>query len=247
MKIWAIGDLHLAVSTPGKEMDFFGGAWVDYTRKIEENWRAVVGKEDLVLVPGDVSWALKLQLAVRDLEWIARLPGTKLLIRGNHDLWWGSISQVRAALPPSMHVLQNDIFQWHDVEIGGARLWDTPEYSYSQFVTLSYNPRAVEKKEDSKEDEKIFVRELGRLEQSLKQFKGEKRLAMVHYPPIGSNLDPSQASALLEKYHVQTCVFGHIHQVTPGALPMGSARGVTYHLTSADYLDFKPLLISSPS
>ena len=249
-KIWAIGDLHLAVSTPGKEMDFFGGAWMDYTRKIEENWKAVVGADDLVLVPGDISWALKLQDAVRDLEWLDKLPGTKLMIRGNHDLWWGSISQVRAALPPSMHVLQNDIFKWNEFEIGGARLWDTPEYSYSRFVTLSYNPRAVEKNEDSThaavEAEKIFVRELGRLETSLKLFKGTKRLAMVHYPPIGPDLAPSRASALLEKYHVQTCLFGHIHQVPPNAIPMGTARGVTYHLTSADYLDFKPLFILTP-
>lgn len=243
MKIWTIGDLHLAVSTPGKEMDFFGGAWIDYMRKIEENWKSTVAPDDLVLIPGDISWALKLHDAVRDLEWIDKLPGTKVMIRGNHDLWWGSISQVRAALPPSLHVIQNDIFTWNDIEVAGARLWDTPEYSYSQFVTMTYNPRAMEKREDKAEDEKIFVRELSRLETSLKLLKGVKRLAMVHYPPIGPDLAPSRASALLEKYGVQTCLFGHIHQVPPGAIPMGSARGVSYHLTSSDYLDFKPLQI----
>ena len=110
MKIWAIGDLHLAISTPGKEMDFFGRSWVDYTRKIEERWRAVVQPEDLVLVPGDISWALKLQGALIDLAWIDALPGTKLIVRGNHDLWWGSITQVRGTLPPSLHALQHDIF-----------------------------------------------------------------------------------------------------------------------------------------
>lgn len=243
MTIWAIADLHLAISTPGKEMDFFGGAWVGYTQKIEEHWRKVVKPEDLVLIAGDLSWALKLHDAVRDLEWIDRLPGTKLILRGNHDLWWGSISQVRAALPPSMHAIQNDVFKWQDVEIGGARLWDTPEYHYGAFITMTDNPRATEKNEEPAEAEKIFVRELGRLENSLKQFKGLKRLAMVHYPPIGPNLAPSRASALLERYQVQTCVFGHIHQVTPGRLPLGPARGVSYHLTSADYLDFMPLRI----
>lgn len=249
MKIWAIGDLHLAVSTPGKEMDFFGGSWIDYTRKIEERWKEVVQPEDLVLVPGDLSWALKLHDAVIDLEWIHKLPGTKVIIRGNHDLWWGSISQVRAALPPSMHAIQNDIFKWNGYEIGGARLWDSQEYSYSPFVTFTENKRenkeVTERSKDLDEAERIFVRELGRLETSLKLFKGDpsKRLVMVHYPPIGHDLAPSRASTLLEKYQVDTCVFGHIHQVDPGKIPMGESRGVKYHLTSADYLDFKPVLI----
>lgn len=243
MTIWALADLHLAVSTPGKEMDFFGGTWVGYTSKIEKNWRAFIKPEDLVLIAGDISWALKLHDAIRDLEWIDRLPGTKLILRGNHDLWWGSISQVRAALPPSMHAIQNDVFKWEDTEIGGARLWNTYEYDYSPFVTMSTNPRATDKMEEPGEAEKIFVRELGRLENSLKQFKSPRRIAMVHYPPIGPNLVPSRASTLLEKYQVQTCLFGHIHQVTPGSLPLGTARGVTYHLTSADYLDFKPLRV----
>lgn len=251
MTIWAIGDLHLALSTPGKEMDFFGGLWKDYTNKIEVRWREVVKPEDLVLVPGDISWAMKLHDAVRDFAWIDRLPGTKVIIRGNHDLWWGSISQVRAALPPSMHALQNDIFRWNDIEIGGARLWDSPEYTYSHFITYTENPRANvktmtlgEKEDELKEAEKIFLRELARLETSLKLFTGSKRLVMVHYPPIGPDLAPSRASALLEKYKVTTCVFGHLHQVSPGTLPLGLARGTAYHLTSADYLDFHPLKLN---
>lgn len=245
MKIWALGDLHLAVSTPGKEMDYFGGAWIDYTNKIEKAWREVVSPEDLVLLPGDISWAIKLKEAAIDFEWIDKLPGTKVMIRGNHDLWWGSISQVRAALPASMHAIQNDIFKWNGIEIAGSRLWDTPEYSYGQFIDFKKNERAVSKEEDPKEAEKIFIRELSRLETSLKGFseKAVKRLAMVHYPPIGPDLAPSRASELLEKYKVDICVFGHIHQVQPGKIPMGEARGVNYHLTSSDYLNFVPLQI----
>lgn len=251
MKIWALADLHLAVSTPGKEMDYFGGAWKNYTDKIEARWKEVVQPEDLVLIPGDISWAIKLQQAVIDLEWIDKLPGTKVMIRGNHDLWWGSISQVRAALPPSIHVIQNDIFTWNGIEIGGVRLWDSGEYSYAKFIHFQENKREkiteeISKEDQAKEAEKIFVRDLGRLETSLKLFtpKATRRIAMIHYPPIGPDLEPSRASALLEKYKVDTCVFGHIHQVTPGTIPMGEARGVKYHLTSADYLDFKPLDIS---
>ena len=244
MAIFAIADLHLAVSTPDKKMDVFGGAWVDYMQKIEERWREAVREGDLVLIAGDISWAMKLVDAIGDLEWIDRLPGTKVMIRGNHDLWWGSISQVRSALPPSLHVIQNDIFRWQDVEIGGARLWDTPEYHYQGYVEFQENPKAKKDFVDDRESsEKIFVRELLRLETSLKLFKGSRRIAMVHYPPIGPNLAPSRASALLEKYRVQTCVFGHIHQVRLGSLPLGEARGVTYRLTSADYLDFHPLLL----
>lgn len=246
MKIWVLSDLHLAVSTPGKEMDFFGGSWVNYTEKIQKNWQAVVGPDDLVLIPGDISWAIKLKDAIRDFEWIDKLPGTKVILRGNHDLWWGSLSQVRAALPPSMHAIQNDIFTWNGIEIAGSRLWDTPEYSYSKFVNFQKNERAVSKEDNPVEAEKIFVRELSRLETSLKAFtpKAKRKLAMVHYPPIGPDLQPSRASALLEKYGVETCVFGHIHQVPPGIVPMGEARGVKYHLTSADYLDFMPLEIT---
>lgn len=244
MTIWAIADLHLALSTPGKEMDFFGGAWVDYTRKIEERWRATVGTDDLVLIAGDISWAMKLPIALQDLAWIDNLPGTKVILRGNHDLWWGSISQVRASLPPSIHALQHDTFKWKGIEIGGSRLWDTPEYNYSAYVTMTANPHATEHKELPAETEKIFERELGRLETSLKQLSGPYRIAMVHYPPIGPDLKASRASALLEKYQVNTCVFGHVHQVKPGTLPLGTARGVTYHLTSADYLDFHPLKLA---
>lgn len=244
-KVWAIADLHLAISTPGKEMDYFGGAWIDYVPKIEARWRETVSPDDLVLVPGDISWAMKLHDAVIDLEWIDKLPGTKLLSKGNHDLWWSSISRLREVLPPSLHVLQNDIFNWHDVSIGGTRLWDTPEYNYSAFVNFKENPRAKVKHDDPEENEKIFTKELVRLETSLKQFspKAKTRIAMVHYPPIGSDLAPSRTSEILEKYKVDTCVFGHVHEIPPGTVPLGKARGVAYHLTAADYLDFRPLRI----
>lgn len=240
MTIWAIADLHLAFSTPDKSMEFFEGPWIGYMDKIEKNWKAHVQANDLVLLAGDISWAMKLHEAKIDLDWIDKLPGQKVMIKGNHDYWWDSIAQLRKMLPPSIHAIQNDIFKWNGVEIGGARLWDTPEYSYSSYVAFKHNPRAKEKDISADEAEKVFVRDLSRLEMSLKEMKGDKRVAMVHYPPIGPNLDPSRASKILEKYKINQCVFGHIHLVKPESIPLGCARGVTYHLTAADYLQFIP-------
>lgn len=240
MTIWAIADLHLAFSTPDKSMDYFEGPWIGYMDKIEKNWKERVQPNDLVLIAGDISWAMKLQVAKVDLDWIDKLPGTKVMIKGNHDYWWDSIAQLRKTLPPSLHAIQNDIFKWNGIEIGGARLWDTPEYSYATYVAFKPNPRAKEKDISQDEAEKVFLRDLSRLEMSLKEMKGDKRIAMVHYPPIGPDLKPSRASQLLEKYKISQCVFGHIHLVKPDTVPLGTARGVTYHLTSADYLNFIP-------
>lgn len=243
MSIWAIADLHLAFCDPDKKMDYFGGSWINYTQKIEENWRKKIKPDDLVLLAGDLSWALKLEDAKIDFNWVDQLPGQKVMIKGNHDLWWDSISQLRSALPPSIKAIQNDIYTWNGIEIGGARLWDTPEYNYNQFVVFQSNPRAKEKNTSPDDAEKIFVRELSRLETSLKMMKGPKRIAMVHYPPLSADLKPSRASSLLEKYKINQCVFGHIHQVPPNTVPMGTKNGVTYHLTAADYLNFDPILI----
>ncbi|MCH9608656.1 MAG: hypothetical protein S4CHLAM45_12370 [Chlamydiales bacterium] len=228
MHIWAIADLHLAKGVPNKKMDVFGPNWVNYMDKIEENWRAVVTPDDLVLIAGDISWAMKMEEAKIDLKWIDTLPGTKVLIRGNHDYWWSSATKVRAALPPSLHIVQNDAFVWNGVSIGGARLWDTDEFSFNPHV------------EKDLTREKIFLRELNRLELSLKALTTDRRIVMTHYPPIGADLEPTRASKLLEKYKVNDCIFGHLHNVQKGQLPFGESGGVHYQLTACDYLGFKP-------
>jgi predicted phosphohydrolase len=248
-KIWALADLHLAIGVPEKKMDVFGEGWIDYTNKIERNWRNLVGQDDLVLLPGDISWAMRLEDAVADLKWIDALPGTKVMIRGNHDYWWSSISKVRKILPPSIHAIQNDSFLWGDVVVAGTRLWDSDEYGFGPFIEYVPNPiskpAAVVTEEQKREEERIFLRELERLEMSLKTMspKAKLRIAMVHYPPIGADLVQSRTSDILERYGVDFCLFGHLHRVRGGALPFGEARGVLYRLTSADYLDFTPLLI----
>ena len=102
MNIWAIGDLHLSFGVPDKSMDIFGPAWKDHAKQIEESWHRLIRPEDLVLIPGDISWAMRIEDAILDLQWIDRLSGTKLLLKGNHDYWWGSLKKIAAILPPSL-------------------------------------------------------------------------------------------------------------------------------------------------
>lgn len=247
MSVFAIGDLHLAFSVPDKSMEFFGPLWANYTKRLEEAWKSAIGKDDLVLIPGDISWAKTLSEAEVDLAWIGALPGTKVLLKGNHDYWWSSLAQVAKILPPSMHLLQNNAFNWGDISVGGARLWDSDEYTYESWIEYIENPRAkkMQEQEGPEEREKIFLRELGRLEMSLKQLnsKAKRKMAMTHYPPIGPAGTSSRASRLLEKYGVEICVFGHLHSVRKSSPLMRELNGVRYFLTAADYLEFKPLKI----
>lgn len=248
MTIWALADLHLARGVPQKAMDAFGPPWIGYMDKIKENWVKSIQPDDLVLIAGDISWALQLNDAKVDLEWIHALPGTKLLLRGNHDYWWTSLKKIEEILPPSMHLIQNNAFAWENYVIGGARLWDTPEYSFKQFINYVANPKAKlsEEVDNTPDAEKIFSRELARLELSLKEMAKHTgtRLVMTHYPPIGADLSPSRVSSLLEKYEINVCVFGHLHNIKPGIKLFGQKNGIKYELTSADYLNFKPLLIN---
>jgi uncharacterized protein len=247
--IWALADLHLAFGVSDKKMDVFGPPWIGYTDKIESHWRQCVQPEDLILIPGDISWALHVPDAKVDLDWIDQLPGTKVLLRGNHDLWWGSLSKVKQILPPSCHVIQNNSFLWEGVSIGGSRLWDTEEYNFKEWIEYKENPKAknLGETDSSEEREKIFLRELGRLEMSLQSMdpQAKLRIAMTHYPPIGANLQDSRASRLLEKYHIDRCVFGHLHNVKKEQPLFGTHHGIRYELAAADYLDFKPLRLAS--
>lgn len=230
----------MSFGVPEKSMEFFGEPWAGgYTEKIETNWRAKVQEEDLVLIAGDISWAMREADALPDLQWIHSLPGTKVIIRGNHDYWWGSISKVRRLLPPSIHAIQNDAFNFGPYSIGGSRLWDSPEYSFGTFIAYKENVRENKTLTAHSSDEALFYRELERLELSLKALKSDsKKIIMVHYPPIGAKLEESRVSLLLEKYGVEACVFGHLHNVKPGGLPFGTRGGVRYLLTSCDYLNF---------
>jgi uncharacterized protein len=245
--VWAIADLHLSFGTPNKKMDIFGKNWIDWTQKIENNWQALIRPEDLILIAGDISWAMHLDQLEPDLAWIDKLPGTKVMIRGNHDYWWKSRTKIEQILPPSIHLIQNDTFNWKDLTIGGARLWDTPEFQFGDFIPKTDKDSILypTPEEELEKEEKIFIRELGRLEMSLQKLNPQaaRRIVMTHYPPIGADLTPSRASALLERYHANICVFGHLHGLNPAVSLFGEKSGVRYCLTACDYLDFKPLKI----
>jgi len=245
MKIWSLADLHLNIGVPEKDMGVFGPTWENYTKKIKKNWIDLVSTDDIVLVAGDISWAMKTKEVVKDLAWINELPGTKILLKGNHDHWWTSRNKVIGILPPTIKIVHYDSLQIGDVAIGGGRLWDTEEYTFEKYIVFKENPRAKHKEIDKAAEEKQFEKELGRLRLSLESMdpKAPIRIAMTHYPPIGADLRPSKASQILEEFNIQYCTFGHLHNVRPGTLPFGEKNGVEYRFAAADYIDFKPILI----
>lgn len=246
MTVWALSDLHLAFGNPAKTMEVFGPNWKGYASNIEKNWKRCVKDCDLVIIAGDISWASKEKEVSPDLDFLESLPGEKLLLRGNHDYWWPSASKLKKLLPPSLHFIQNSVFNWNGISFGGSRLWDSKEYNFSFFIEFINNPYQSRKKNPSAEEtEKVFLRELERLTLSLKQLdpKAKTRIALTHYPPIGANLEPSRASTIFENFGIDICVFGHLHNVKFESLPFGKARGVQYILSSADYLSFTPIKI----
>ena len=247
MKIWAIGDLHLAFGNPDKSMEKLFPSWQGYVERVQEAWDSTVHEEDIVILPGDLSWAMRLEEARDDLLFLEKRPGTKVLVRGNHDYWWDTATKVRKALPKRVHIIHNDVFYQEGVAIAGARLWDSSEYSFSSIIHFQENlMKAAKKTAPPEEQEKVFERELLRLEMSLQMIPPEAKvkIAATHFPPIGLSLESTRASALLEKYGIQYALFGHLHSIREEVRSLfGKARGVEYTLVSADCLHFKPLLV----
>ncbi len=227
MALFAIGDLHLSFSS-NKPMDVFGENWSDYENKIKESWLELVSPEDTVLIPGDISWAMHLEQAKIDLEWIHNLPGRKILLRGNHDYWWSSLKKLQV-LYEDMDFLQNNHFEYVSegmtYAICGTRGWLCP------------NPN---KFDDN--DLKIYNRELLRLRLSLdsaKQAGHTRFIVMTHYPPTNDMQADSGFNEIYEEYGVERVVYGHLHSEHAFHTGLqGDRRGVTYQLVSSDYLDF---------
>ncbi len=221
MKVFAISDLHLSVNNP-KPMDIFGPVWDGYLDKIFSDWKELVSEDDIVLMAGDFSWAMKLEDAVEDFKLLESLPGKKVIIKGNHDYWWKSISAVRNVLPQGFYALQNDAIKFGDIVICGTRGWQTPEKNMVQ----------------SPEDEKIYKREVLRLGMSLDEAEklrseGDKLICMMHYPPFNFSRADSDFSLLIEKYNVDSVVFGHIHGYKNIQVQF-EKNNIKYFLTSCD-------------
>lgn len=226
MKLFAIGDLHL----PGgddKPMNVFGDHWDGHFERISQDWRARVGEEDTVLIPGDISWAMQLDNAKPDLEAIAALPGRKIIMKGNHDYWWNTLSQVKSALPRSMEAIQHNAIDLGCCVVCGTRGWNIP----TKETPLSAA------------DMKIYSRELIRLELALQaavKIKDDKPLVvMMHYPPLYDMERETEFTALLEKYPVHTVAYGHLHGAGLRVGFRGEMRGIRYELVSCDGLEFR--------
>lgn len=227
MKIFAISDLHLSVNNP-KPMDIFGPAWDDYVENVFADWKEKVSDEDVVLMAGDFSWAMKLEEAVEDFNLLKDLPGKKIIIRGNHDFWWSSISAVRKILPKNFFAIQNDAIKIENSIFCGTRGWILPDENFSV------------------ENKKIFDREVLRLEMTLKKAQSlrennEKVYCMLHYPPMYYKKD-SLFSQLLEMYNVSKVIYGHLHAKKNPEL-FYVKNGIEYFLTSCDLVKHKLVLI----
>lgn len=241
MAIWAIADLHLSFGVTDKSMDLFGPAWQDHAHKIQTHWHEHIDAKDLVLIAGDISWAMKTEEAILDLQWIDALPGKKIIIKGNHDFWWPSYTKLKKILPPSIEAVHHNVITINSVAIGGARLWDSAEYQFNEYIQWQ-GPAPTLSDHTPEEREKRWKKEQLRLEMSLCKLPIEAsiKIAMTHYPPIGADLRTSSTHQILKKMGVDICVFGHLHNVPPTTLPFGVKDHIHYHLTSCDYLNFIP-------
>lgn len=226
MKVFAISDLHLSLSGD-KPMDVFGLKWENYLNKIEEDWKNKVSDDDVVLISGDISWAMQLDEAIKDISFISKLKGTKILIRGNHDYWWQGINKVREALPTNTYALQNDSVKIGNIVFCGSRGW------------------AVEGSPDySEHDKHIYLREVERFKlalnhaSKLKQ-EGDKLVCLIHYPPFNARLENSLFTELFESFGVDKVVYGHLHGKDSKTFPKLVKNGIEYILTSCDLIDYK--------
>ena len=227
MRLYAIGDLHL----PGgdlKPMDVFGAHWENHFERISEDWCSRVSAQDVVLIPGDISWAMQLEQAKSDLDAIAALPGRKILLRGNHDYWWNSLTRVRSVLSENCYVIQNDSLFLDGVLFCGTRGWTCP------------NDNAF-----TAQDAKLYAREAGRLEMSLKDGRAKHPDAplciLLHYPPFAENLADTHFTRLAQEYGARQVIYGHLHGPGVTRAFRGERDGVRYDLVSCDALGFRLL------
>jgi len=225
MAIYAISDLHLSLGI-GKQMDIFGDNWVKHEEKIKKNWMSKVKNEDLVLLPGDFSWAMYLEETVRDFEFINDLPGKKLLLKGNHDYWWTTLKKIRKFLEENnfknIDFLYNNSYFFENKIIAGTRGWS----------------------EQEEKPEKIIKRENIRLKLSLEdginKYGSDKEIIVcMHYPPFNS-YDEIELNFIktMKQYHVKKCVYGHIHGEGKKEAKQGIIDGIDIQMVSSDYLGF---------
>ena len=225
MALFAIGDLHLSLGAD-KPMDVFGGAWDGYVDKLRAGL-SIIGPEDTTVLCGDLSWGMDLEAALPDFRFISAIPGRKILLKGNHDYWWSTAKKFYAFCRQyeleNMELLHNCCFFYGDLAICGTRGW------------------FYEEEKGGEHDEKVFRRELGRLETSLKAAGEAEKYCFLHYPPRYRGYECPELIALMERYGVRQCCYGHLHGGSHKLAVQGLHGGVDYRMVSADYLGFRPL------
>lgn len=227
MALYAIGDLHLCLGA-AKPMDIFGGAWVGYMDKLRHGL-SVIKPEDTTVLLGDLSWALDLSAAKEDFSFINDIPGRKIILKGNHDYWWNTAAKFYKFCSEhgfeNQYILHNNHYVYEDWAICGTRGW------------------FFEEERSADHDEKVFKRELMRLEASLRSAGDMEKIVFLHYPPKYKGYECHQIIELLEKYQVRRCFYGHLHGPSHGLALEGLWNGVDYRLVSADRLNFQPFRV----
>ena len=231
MSIYAIADLHLSFNTD-KPMDIFGPNWENHAEKIKQDWVEKVKEEDTVLIPGDFSWETYLEDTYKDFEFLNTLPGRKILLKGNKDYWWTTLTNIQNYLKgnnfDTIDILFNNSYEIENYVVAGTRGWD---YTKSN-------------------DRKIIEREIGRLELSLKDAKRKNKeiIVCMHYPPMSKNYLDNEFERkilyLLKEYNVKRCIYGHLHGTSHAQAIIGEIEGIKFDLVSADFINFKLLKLN---
>lgn len=220
MALYAIGDTHLSLGVD-KPMDVFGGSWKGYVDKLRAGFECVA-PDDTVVLCGDLSWGMSLEGAQKDFAFLNALPGRKLMLKGNHDYWWNTASKMNRFFAEQgferLHILHNNCYEYGEYALCGTRGWFYEESG----------------------DQKVFKRELIRLEASLKAAGDRKKLCFLHYPPCYQGYTCQEILDLLEQYSVERCYYGHLHGGSHRLAVEGMRGKVEYHLVSADYVGFTP-------
>lgn len=228
MAIYVIGDLHLSLGC-NKPMDIFGNAWENHEEKLSQGFESIRG-DDITVLAGDISWGISLEQSLMDFKFIDGLPGEKIILKGNHDYWWSTVNKIKQFFNDNhintIDILHNNAFIHEDTAICGTRGWFSNE--------------------DTEHNNKIYRRELARLERSLeaaKRMYAREICCFLHYPPIYRGYECPEITEMLESYKVKACYFGHLHSNSHSLALEETYKSVSYKLVSADYLKFKPLKV----
>lgn len=227
MSLYAIGDTHLSFSTD-KPMNIFKG-WDDYVQRLESNWRKLICENDTVVIMGDISWAMSLEEAKKDFSFINNLPGNKIILKGNHDYWWNTMKKMEEFLNENcfdtIKFLYNNAYRVGNISICGTRGW-------------FYDA-------ETDADNKIIMREVGRLKASINEGRklGGEPVVFLHYPPLNNYQKCEALINVLIEEKISRCYYAHLHSASAANSFNDTIDGIKFELLSADYLKFCPKLI----